>query len=205
MRWGKSVKITVSPLTPLVLAAFVALSSPILLGALLAAAALHEWGHMAALRHFGGKISHLTVSPFGAEMTIADTARLSYGAEILVTLAGPAVNILLAVVLGLLGDRWESAYVFAGAQLVLGLFNLIPIRPLDGGRLLWLTVAWLTEPFSADRIASASGVIFAVVLFALGAMVFYRTGNSPFLLLGALGLLLSSLREIGLVKSSRAR
>lgn len=205
MRWGRGVRVTVSPLAPMVLAAFVALSSPVLLGALLAAALLHEWGHVAALRRFGGQISHLTISPFGVEMTIADTTRLSYGAELLVTLAGPAVNLLLAVMLGLLGSRWESAYVFAGAQLVLGLFNLIPARPLDGGRLLWLAVAWLTEPFTADRVASAASVVFAAVLLTGGAAVFYRTGDSPFLLLGAFGLLLSSMREKGLVKFSRAR
>ena len=99
----------------------------------------------------------------------------------------------------------ESFYVFAGAQLVLGLFNLIPARPLDGGRLLWLAVAWLTEPFTADRLTSVVDVISAVALFVCGAAVFYRTGKSPFLLLGAVGLLAASVREKGLVKSSRTR
>ena len=202
MRWGR---VSVSPLTVPVLAAFVALSSPVLLGALLAAAVLHEWGHMAALHHFGGRISHLHISPFGAEMILNDTARLSYGAEMLVTLAGPVVNLVLAVVLALPGRYWEGIYVFAGAQLVLGLFNLIPAQPLDGGRLLWLMVAWLTEPFTADRVTSVVSAVFAVALFVCGAAVFYRTGNSPFLLLGAIGLLVCGVREKGLVKSSPAR
>lgn len=202
MRWGN---FSVSPLTVPFLAAFAILSSPVLLGALLSAAALHELGHIAALRAFGGRISRFSVSPFGAEMTISDTKRLSYGAEMVVTLAGPAVNLILAVVLGMSGSRWDSAYVFAGAQLVLGLFNLIPARPLDGGRLLWLVTAWLTEPFTADRVASAVSIAFATVLFLCGAALFYRTGKSPFLLLGAIGLLASSLREMGLVKFSRTR
>ena len=196
-------KVTVSPLTPLILALFVALSTPVLLSALLLAAALHELGHLAALRHFGGRISHLTVSPFGAELTIADSARLSYGAEMIATLAGPAVNLLLAVGLGLLGSRWELAYVFAGAQLVLGLFNLIPARPLDGGRLLWLLTAWFTEPYTADRVTFAVTVICAAALLAGGTAVLLRTGRSPFLLLGAVGLLVRPAREKGLVKFSR--
>ena len=205
MCWDRGVKVSVSPLAPFVLALFVVLSSPILLCALLTAALLHEWGHLVTLRIFGGRISHLTISPFGAEMTVADTARLSYGAEILATLAGPAVNLLCTVLLGLLGSRWEGAYVFAGAQLVLGLFNLIPARPLDGGRLLWLTVACLTEPFTADRVASAVSTACAALLLTGGAVVFCRTGRSPFLLLGAIGLLISPLREKGLVKFPTAR
>ena len=192
-------------MTPVLWALFVAMSSPVLLGALLGAASLHEWGHWAMLRRLGGGVKCLTISPFGAEMTISDDTRLSYGGEMLVTLAGPLVNILFALILGFLGAVWERAYVFAGAQLILGLFNLIPANPLDGGRLLWLITAWLTEPFTADRVASAVGVIVSSALLAGGLLLMQRTGGSPFLLLGAVGLLVSSMREMGLVKFAPAR
>ena len=205
MRLDKKTEVIVSPLTPVVLTLFVALSSPVLLGALLAAALIHEWGHWVVLRHFGGHISRVTITPFGAEMTVADTTRLSYGAEILVTLAGPAVNLLLALCLGLAGGRWEGAYVFAGAQLVLGVFNLIPARPLDGARALWLLTAWLTEPFTADRVTAAVGGVFAAALLVGGLALMGRTGGSPFLLLGAVGLMMSAFREKGLVKFTPAR
>lgn len=200
MRWGK---VHISPFTPPLLVLFAFLVSPVLLAALLSAAALHELGHIAALRYYGGRISCLAITPFGAEMTVSDSTQLSYGAEMLVTLAGPAVNLLLALGLGLLGKYGETFYVFAGAQLVLGLFNLIPARPLDGGQLLWLVMAWLCEPFTADRVTAAVSVVFSLAISACGAAVLYRTGKSPFLLLGSIGLLTASLRELGLVKFSR--
>ena len=46
-----------------------------------------------------------------------------------------------------LGREAEVFWLFAGAQLVLGCFNLLPVRPLDGGRLLWLAAAWRHGPF----------------------------------------------------------
>ncbi|MBQ2062519.1 MAG: hypothetical protein II458_07570 [Oscillospiraceae bacterium] len=136
---------------------------------------------------------------------MGNAARLSYGAELMATLAGPAVNLLLAAVLGFAGSLWEGAYLFAGAQLVLGVFNLIPAGPLDGGRALWLLTAWLTEPFTADRVTAAVGVAAAGALLLGGLALMGQTGGSPFLLLGAVGLLLTALREKGLVKFSRAR
>lgn len=205
MRRHERARISVSPLTPFVLAAFVALSSPVLLAALLSAAALHELGHYAALRCFSGRLSELRISPFGVEMVIADPTKLSYGRELLVTLAGPTVNLLLAVAMGVAGARWEMAYVFAGAQLILGLFNLLPTRPLDGGRLLWLATAWLTEPFTADRVTAAVRLVTAAALTAGGVYLWRQNGGSPFLLLAVAGLLLSALREKNLVKSFDTR
>ena len=90
-------------------------------------------------------------------------------------------------------------------SLSLGLFNLIPARPLDGGRILWLVIAWITEPFTADRVVFFTSVLFAAALLILGAAVLIRTGKSPFLLLAAFGVLAAVLREKGLVKRPPAR
>ena len=202
---GRRVSFDLPPVTATVLILFVWLSSPLLLASLLCAAILHELGHLTVLRLFGGRVSHLSISPFGAKLTVANGQCLSYGAEILSTLAGPAVNLAFALILSLLGARWDEAYVFAGAQLVLGLFNLIPARPLDGGRILWLVIAWITEPFTADRVVFFTSVLFAAALLILGAAVLIRTGKSPFLLLAAFGVLAAVLREKGLVKRPPAR
>ena len=135
MSSSERLRLQVSPWLALLLGAFVLLSSPALLAALLTAALVHELAHWAVLRRLGGEVRSLQLGLFGARMEIAHPERLSYGGEMLVTAAGPLVNLLLAPGLAWLGREAEVFWLFAGAQLVLGCFNLLPVRPLDGGRL----------------------------------------------------------------------
>ena len=103
------------------------------------------------------------------------------------------VNLLLAPGLAWLGREAEVFWLFAGAQLVLGCFNLLPVRPLDGGRLLWLAAAWRHGPFQADRLCAAVGLAAALALTAGSTALCLRTGSAPFLMIGALGTLFAAL------------
>lgn len=172
MRPPERTRIRVSPGAPALLAVFVWLSSPEVLGAVLLAALCHELGHYAALRRRGGWVRAVRISALGAEMQVA--GRMSYGGE------------LLAAALGLLGRWWEPLYLLAGAQAVLGCFNLLPILPLDGGRMLWLALCWGTDPFLADRVTQAVSLAAAGLLTVAGAALARR---SPFLLWTAAALL----------------
>lgn len=178
-------RLRISPGVPLLLAAFVWLASPLLLGAILSAAVCHELGHWLVLRRVGGRIQRLHITVFGAEMQV-DDRRISYGGELLTAAAGPVSNLLLAAALGLLGRWWEPLYLLAGAQAVLGCFNLLPILPLDGGWMLWLALCWGTDPFLADRVTQAVSLAAAGLLTVAGAALARR---SPFLLWTAAALL----------------
>ena len=186
MSHNAPVKIQVSPSAPLLLALFVMLSSPLLLSALLLAALCHELGHYGMLRRLRARISAVRITALGAEMQVA--GRLSYGGELLAAAAGPVTNLLLALPLAYGGRLWEVLYLFAGAQLVLGVFNLLPILPLDGGSVLWNLLAWLTEPYTADRVTGIISFGMAALL-TLAAAAALRKGGSPFLLLASAALL----------------
>ena len=150
-------------LTP---AAFLLLTdTPALLAALLLAALLHELAHYAVLRLFGVRTARFTVTGLGATLCVPELHRLSYGAELFSAAAGPLMNLLLWVVLSLTGR--DELTLFAGAQMVLGILNLLPVRPMDGGRILWLAAAYLTEPYTADRVAAAVGLAVSSALFPL--------------------------------------
>ncbi len=187
MRPPERTRVRVSPGAPALLAVFVWLSSPEVLGAVLLAALCHELGHYAVLRSRGGWVRHMEISALGANMQVA--GRLSYGSELLTAAGGPAVNLLLAAALAALGRWWEPLYLLAGAQGVLGCFNLLPILPLDGGRMLWLALCWRTDPFLADRMAGGVSLAAAGLLTAAGAAL---AGRSPFLLMTAVNLLLAA-------------
>ena len=157
----------------------------------------HELGHLACLRLTGAPVESLRLTAFGAEIC-ARTRRLSYGQEILCTLAGPLVNLGLALVF----SRITGDYLLAGANLILGCFNLLPIPSLDGGRVLHLLVSWCTDPLLADRICARIGVGCSVLLTALAFVLTVWQGAGLFLLLGAFGTLLPQIpRKTGSIVS----
>ena len=177
------------------LALFIYLASPILAVSILFAAVCHELGHYLTLRALGAGVDCVRITALGAEMNVAGYNRLSYGNEMMAFIAGPLVNLILAFLLGFAGRRWSVLYPMAGAQLVLGVFNLLPARPLDGGNILWIVTAWISEPFTADRITGIAGPVTAGALLALGIWLTFWQGGSPFLLMAAIGLLVVNLRK----------
>lgn len=169
---------------------FAAINGWSLLAVILGAAAIHEIGHWAVLRGLGGSVAALKLTMLGAEMRV-DSTRLSYGREIAGALAGPAANFLAAITLSRLSDHM----VFAGANAVLGLFNLIPVRPLDGGRTLALTAEWFFGPIAGARLSRWMDGVFGTALAAgLGCIMWY-TGGSLWLIPPACGLLWSAWKD----------
>ncbi len=114
--------------------------APILIFSML----FHELGHLLLLCLWGKRITGLTLTPFGIGITTPTTTRLSYGKEISIVLAGSLVNLLLAGIFYCL----PNGALASAINLVMGLFNLLPILPLDGGQALnyWMerrgAVSW---------------------------------------------------------------
>lgn len=150
--------------------------------------ALHELGHLLVLRLLGVRVRRLSITAVGAEM---ETDRpLSYGGEILAALAGPLVNLVLALTF----CRFSRGWVFAGLNLVLCCFNLLPVGRLDGGRVLRCVLAWLLGPEAAWRAGWWLDRLLAGALAALG-LVLVGAGAGPTLLLTAAWLCSNLLRE----------
>lgn len=110
-----------------IFAAFLLLTIPLnwLCGAVFAAA-FHECCHILSIKLMGGRVYRIQISPGGA---VIDTAALSDLQELCCALAGPAGSLSL-----LLLCRLFPRTALAGA--VQGVFNLLPVYPLDGGRAL---------------------------------------------------------------------
>ena len=168
-----SAALTVSPSALVLLAAFLLLSRGLTLpAALLSAALCHELAHVLTLHALHTPPRRLTLS--------------ATGAELLAVAAGPGCNLLLWALLSLTG--WPPLTPFAGAHLILGALNLLPVRPMDGGRLLWLLTALCTEPYTADRVAYAVGAVASAALLVLCLYLTLTTGAGLFLLPGVLWL-----------------
>ena len=161
------------------------------LAIVLSAAAIHEAGHYLVLHLGGAQVSGIRLSVFGAVME-TQSRGLSYGRELAAVLAGPAANLLCGLLLAGVGNQ----PMLAGAHLVLCIFNLLPVRPLDGGRALELAVSWAAGPAAGDQAARWIGAATALVLAAAVSGVVWCSGGSLWLLPAAVGLAGAAAGEI---------
>ena len=144
----------------------------------LAAMTVHELAHAAVLLLLGGRIESVRLSFAQVELR---TGLLSDRTELWSTAAGPGINLLC----GWLFRRWMPA--FAAVSLLLALFNLLPVWPLDGGRLLrtLLRMRWGAAGVNASQ---TLGLLFGLGLLA-GAVFAARrwdAGGWPAVTAGAL-------------------
>ncbi len=143
---------------------------------------LHEFGHALAARRYGVRTPDITLLPIGG---VARLERIPEKPqhELVVALAGPAVNVGIAAILFLLGTLLGAgigapmpALFGAGGflsqvlwvNLWLVLFNLIPAFPMDGGRVLRALLAIRTGFARATRVAASVGQAFAFIFALLG-------------------------------------
>lgn len=194
--------VSISPAFFMLLLLFAAIDEQHLLISLLLAAVLHEGGHILLLRLCGGQIEALRITAMGAELRIRHSERLSYGREIAAVLAGPCSNLLAMYILAALAVQWnwENGFLYAGLHGALALFNLLPVRMLDGGRSLYLLLSWKTEPITAARVMHAVSCLCLSVLLALGAALQWVIGIQLPLMLLEGWLFAGWLRETGIVK-----
>jgi len=146
------------------------LSTALIVVALVLSVTLHEFGHIAAASFFGNSTRGVTLTPIGGVAQLEHEAE-SPLEEIVVALAGPAVSFLLAALAALplvvLGPS-TVAIVFLQVNLMLGVFNLLPAYPMDGGRVL-RGVLWVWQGyFKATWNAARAGQAFAALLAVAG-------------------------------------
>lgn len=139
---------TVHPLFVFVMLASAVTGYVLELAVLFIIVIVHELGHAAAMLAFGWRIREIRLLPFGGTAETEEAGSVPAVQEMIVAIAGPLQNVwmggaawLLARVDGIGIDPGWAMYI-AQANAFIALFNLLPIPPLDGGRLLsaWLSV-----------------------------------------------------------------
>ena len=150
-------------------------------GLVFASVVLHELGHASMARRFGFETTRILLLPIGGLATLArmPTRPLE---ELLVAIAGPLVNVVLAIALGAFLFVFDRSIGFTGATLVggpilvrllwvnvgLAAFNLLPAFPMDGGRVLRALLSLFMEHSRATRVAVAVGRSIALGLGLVG-------------------------------------
>lgn len=140
----------------------------------LVAALLHEMGHLAAVLILGGSPERIETGAAGLCICVPERYRTAP-----VYFAGPAANILTAVVFAPLSPR------FAAINIIMGLMNLFPTPPLDGGELMQMLLQKFANQKTADRLAIAVSFSALAVLLTVGIYILLRSeGNFSLLIVG---------------------
>ncbi|MCB9851626.1 MAG: site-2 protease family protein [Phycisphaerales bacterium] len=159
-------------------------------GALFAIVLIHEFGHALACRSVGGTALHIMLWPLGGAAFVDPPMRP--GASLWTTAAGPLVNVVFVPIFFVLAFYVDVSsfspdlatffdYLFF-MNLVLLIFNMLPIYPLDGGRILRELLWFVTSASTSLTIAAYVGLVgvagllgIAIFLqdFFLGAIAFF--------------------------------
>lgn len=162
---------------------------------LFASVVLHELAHALVAGVFGLGVGSITLHIFGGVAEL-EAEPPSPGAETAIAIAGPVTSLVVGAGLligrqiGAVGD-WAAALLgYLGlVNLAIGLFNLAPGFPLDGGRLLRALLWWWSDRYDwATRMATRVGAGFGVALAILGVVRLFTgetMGGAWFVLLGA--------------------
>ena len=144
----------------------------------------HELSHAVVARRFGLKVEGITLFIFGGVTSIEEDTR-SPRQEAFIAVAGPLTSLLIGGVL--LALNLAFAHPLAGAVLewlgyinvMLGLFNLIPGFPMDGGRVL-RAIVWRIrgDRLAATRVAAHVGRGFAYIFIGIGVFLALQPGAS---------------------------
>jgi len=138
--------------------------------------ALHELGHSVVARAKGGYIHEIVLYPFGGAAKISNIPKRPLD-EILVALAGPAVSLVLALLFSQI--EWLAFLGYLNGMLFF--FNILPVFPMDGGRVLRAALTLKKGRLEATRIAATVGKYFC------GLFVWIGLFGLRFQLLGVIG------------------
>ncbi len=147
-------------------------------------ALLHEGAHLFIGTRLGIGFSGISLQPFGVCAKLKDPIIKSPAKEILTALSGPLCNLVLALLFRMLlipfpHNLLRYAYL---SSLAMGVLNLLPCLPLDGGRILRALLTLGSDALSAWRLSARISQIF-VILLLITAIVLLLTASFQFSLL----------------------
>lgn len=117
---------------------------------------LHEVAHIAAAALCGIIPEGITITPIGQQASIKGMESISFFRRIIIVAAGPMVNLMLWLIFN------------SSINMALFLLNILPVYPLDGGRMLHYILGYCLGVLRANRVQSFLSRGIAVILFFLG-------------------------------------
>jgi stage IV sporulation protein FB len=125
---------------------------------------IHELAHTAVAKQLNHSVEHVYLDVFNGAAAI-DTTYSPYNQTILIVAAGPLSNLILYFIGSYLGLD-----IFAQVNMFLFIFNILPIYPMDGGRICKAICQWVTKPSIGRKINGYISIICSSLLFIVSIM-----------------------------------
>ena len=127
---------------------------------------IHELGHLVTGVILGLQVKSVNIMPFGVSINFEDYSNKYIIKKIIIAVAGPIIN--LAIVILAIYNEWGEDIIYA--NMLIGMFNLIPLYPLDGGRIMKYVVNIISNSKEADDLTYKLSNILIVILTLISSV-----------------------------------
>lgn len=148
---------------------------------------IHELGHMITGIILKLKPQYLHLMPFGISITYEAYGyqKLVAMKKIVLAFAGPLTNFLIAIIVNFLHIGFHVKTMIIYSNILIGIFNMIPLYPLDGGRILKSIIKIKSTDIQTDKIVNRISNIIIIFLTIIGsiAILYFRNWAILFILI----------------------
>ena len=156
---------------------------------------LHEFGHVLAAKKLKIEVYEVELLPYGGVARMEELSKFGGAAEAVVSAAGPITSLALALACNFLRDfsgLFDACYRY---NLIICIFNLMPIIPLDGGKIVRNLLVFFIGYRQATRILILAGRAAAFTLLGYNIYMITSGGRSTALIIAAIFIYIGTLKE----------
>jgi len=137
---------------------------------------IHEMGHIISLMFLGEKPKLIELSFYGVKLERFGASGIKSLGEIIIYASGPTANFALSALLFVFGNT-DGTKTAAVVSLCVGLFNLLPCQPLDGGNILKFFLDRHAEHRKCEKICFCISCLIIAPMAAAGFILLLKSGN----------------------------
>ncbi len=144
-------------------------------------AVLHELVHLIFITAFSCAPEKITFSVFGADIVRGNKLHTTIEKEFIINLSAPVLNLVIGIFLFYLDNKSSNNIISksAEANLVLGLFNLLPFYNFDGGNALRCLLNKIIVENITEKILTIMSVITATLFSVVSTYIFFNLNQNP--------------------------